>query len=278
MDSSSVARRARVAADRRRRGDGERRGAEELPHAGAKGLRDWQERCAISASASYGVVRIDSASSPADWAKDPEGNTRRIAETFREACDIAEGYGERLAAEGEICWGGMHSWKRMVQLLEMVNRPKTLGYQADMAHNLLFTMGYNAPEDRLLPEGYDWTESRRSSTRRIARWRARCARGRSTSTSPRTTPPVKGSGSHDKTGRHCLPDDPNGKLDVVRYAGFWLRDDDGKADAAVQHICWDGCMFSNDTMMQPQTWNDVLKLMIDVRNAHGWNAPVAVAV
>ena len=24
--------------------------------------------------------------------------------------------GERLAAEGEICWGGMHSWKRMVQL------------------------------------------------------------------------------------------------------------------------------------------------------------------
>ncbi len=46
----------------------------------------------------------------------------------------------------------------MVQLLEMVNRPKTLGYQADMAHNLLFTMGYNAPEDRILPEGFDWTD------------------------------------------------------------------------------------------------------------------------
>src|SRR5579883_2474239 len=30
----------------------------------------------------YGVVRIDSASSPADWAKDPAGNTRRIAQTF----------------------------------------------------------------------------------------------------------------------------------------------------------------------------------------------------
>src|ERR1041385_4098636 len=26
----------------------------------------------------YGVIRIDSAASPADWAKDPEGNTRRI--------------------------------------------------------------------------------------------------------------------------------------------------------------------------------------------------------
>ena len=32
----------------------------------------------------YGVVRIDSASSPADWAKDPKANSKKIAETFRE--------------------------------------------------------------------------------------------------------------------------------------------------------------------------------------------------
>ena len=38
----------------------------------------------------YGVIRIDSASSPSEWAKDPAGNTKRIAETFRQACDIAE--------------------------------------------------------------------------------------------------------------------------------------------------------------------------------------------
>src|SRR5262245_32401680 len=100
----------------------------------------------------YGIVRIDSASSPSEWAKDPGGNTARIADTFRQACDIAESFGERLAAEGEICWGGMHSWKRMVQLLELVNRPKTLGFQADMAHTLLYTPGYNAPADRLLPD------------------------------------------------------------------------------------------------------------------------------
>src|SRR5438093_6565017 len=87
----------------------------------------------------YGVVRIDSATSPGEWAKDPDANTRRIAETFRQACDIAESYGERLAAEGELCWGGMHSWKRMVQLLEMVNRPKTIGFQADMADALRVT-------------------------------------------------------------------------------------------------------------------------------------------
>ena len=87
------------------------------------------------------MVRIDSADSPAEWAKDPAGNTKRIAETFREAATIAEDYGERLAAEGEICWGGMHSWKRMVELLEMVNRPKTVGFQADMAHSFLVHAG-----------------------------------------------------------------------------------------------------------------------------------------
>ena len=225
----------------------------------------------------YGVVRIDSASSPADWSADPAANTKRIAETFRQACDIAEGHGERLAAEGEICWGGMHSWRRMVELLETVNRPKTLGYQADMAHNLLFTMGYNAPEDRILPEGFDWKnrEQLDAAYRQVARalrpWTIDFHVAQNDAT-------VKGSGSHDKTGRHCLPNDPNGKLDVVRYAGFWLKDEAGHPTRAVQHICWDGCMFANDTMMKPGTWNDVLKLMIDVRSAHGWDAPVAAAV
>jgi hypothetical protein len=76
-----------------------------------------------------------------DWAKDPIGNTRTIANTFRQACDVAENNGERLAAEGEICWGGMHSWRAMVDLLQQVDRPKTLGFQADMAHTLLYTLG-----------------------------------------------------------------------------------------------------------------------------------------
>src|ERR1700744_4049979 len=105
----------------------------------------------------YGIIRIDSAASPADWAKDPAANTRRIADTFREAGEIAESLGERLAAEGEICWAGMHSWRHNVELLEMVGKPQTVGFQADMAHTMLFTMGYNAPEDRLLPENFDFS-------------------------------------------------------------------------------------------------------------------------
>jgi hypothetical protein len=171
----------------------------------------------------------------------------------------------------------MHSWRRMLQLFEMVNRPQTLGYQADMAHNLLFTMGYNAPEDRLLPEGYDWNdrglldEAYRKVARALRPWTIDFHVAQNDAT-------VKGSGTHDKTGRHCLPDDPHGKLDVVRYAGFWMCDDNGTPTRAFQHICWDGCMFANETMLQQETWNKVLKLMIDVRNAHGWDAPVAMAV
>ena len=89
-----------------------------------------------------GVVRIDSSVDPESWAKDEVGNTKLIAQTFREACDVAAGYGESLAAEGEICWGGMHGWKSMVNTLEAVNRPN-IGFQADMAHTLLYLLGYN---------------------------------------------------------------------------------------------------------------------------------------
>ncbi|MBZ5619117.1 MAG: sugar phosphate isomerase/epimerase [Acidobacteriia bacterium] len=218
----------------------------------------------------YGIIRIDSAAGAADWAKDPQGNTARIAQTFREACTIAEDFGERLAAEGEICWAGMHSWRRNVELLELVNRPRTLGFQADMAHTMLFTMGYNAPEDALLPANFDWSrpdqlaEAYRKMAGRLRPWTIDFHVAQNDGT-------VKGSGSHDKTGRHCQPLDPNGKLDIVRDAGAWMRGDDGQLTRAFAHICWDGCMFPNAVMMDPQTWNDVLRVMIAVRNAHGWN-------
>jgi sugar phosphate isomerase/epimerase len=217
----------------------------------------------------YGIVRIDSASGPADWAADPAGNTKKIAETFRKAADIAADYGERLAAEGEICWGGMHSMTRNLELLEMVDRPGQVGFQADMAHTLLFTMGYNAPDDRILPERFDWSdretldEGLKKMTDALRPWTIDFHVAQNDAT-------VKGSGSHDKTGRHCLPFDPNGKLDIVRHAGFWLRDANGALERRLAHICWDGCMFPNAVMTEPQTWNDVLRVMSDVREAHGW--------
>jgi sugar phosphate isomerase/epimerase len=218
----------------------------------------------------HGVIRIDSAASAAEWAANPEENTKRIAETFREAATVAEGHGERLAAEGEICWGGMHSLKQMVHLLELVNRPQTVGFQADMAHTLLYTLGYNAPEDRLLPENFDWndTDSLHKALSTVASalrpWTIDFHVAQNDAT-------VKGSGSHDKTGHHCLPHDPNGKLNIVETAGLWMRNEQGELLKTFQHICWDGCMFPNRTMEKPETWNDILATMIAVRDAHGWS-------
>src|SRR3954451_6741698 len=205
----------------------------------------------------YGVVRIDSAASPGDWAKDPAGNSRMIADTFRQAADIAESFGERLAAEGEICWGGMHGWKHMVELLELVGRPQTVGFQADMAHSLLYTLGYNSPESRLLPEDFDWSredilmDALRKLTEALRPWTIDFHVAQNDGT-------VHGTGSHDKTGRHCPANDPNGKMDIVKVAGLWMRDGNGTPTRAFQHICWDGCMFPNATMTSPDTWRDVL--------------------
>ncbi len=216
-----------------------------------------------------GVVRIDSACSPADWSADPAGNTKRIVETFKEACTIAEDAGERLAAEGEICWGGMHGWRKMVDVLEGVGRPQTLGFQADMAHTLLYLLGYNAPEDRVLPTNFDWSDTAafqaayKKLTDALRPWTIDFHVAQNDAT-------VKGGGSHDKTGRHCLPNDPNGKLNITREAGCWLRDDSGKPTRKIRHLCWDGCMFPNAVMHQPQTWNRILASMIAVRDAHGW--------
>ena len=217
----------------------------------------------------YGVVRIDSACGPGDWAADAVGNQAKIAETFRQAGKIAKDHGERLAAEGEICWGGMHSWRRMVQLLEQVGEPDTVGFQADMAHTLLYTMGYNAPEDRILPEGFGWDDpaaldaAYMQVASALRPWTLDFHVAQNDGT-------VHGTGSHDKTGRHCLATDPNGKLDIVKHAGYWLRDDAGKVTKKARHICWDGCMFPNAVMSSPSTWNDILAKMVAVRDAHGW--------
>jgi sugar phosphate isomerase/epimerase len=224
-----------------------------------------------------GIVRIDSACGVTDWAQDPEGNQQRIAQTFAEACDVAESFGERLAAEGEICWGGMHSWKRMLDLLERVNRPRTLGFQADMAHTLLYVLGYNAPEDALLPADWNWSdpaqldEALRILTKGLRPWTIDFHVAQNDAT-------VKGSGTHDKTGHHCLPKDPNGKLAIPHHAAFWLRGEDGEPSKAFRHICWDGCMFSNSVMSEPGTWNDILAAMIAVRDAHGWVEPSAQSI
>ena len=103
----------------------------------------------------------------------------------------------------------------MVDLLEAVDRPKTVGFQADMAHTLLYLLGYNAPEDRAPAANFDWSDADASTPRykkltdALRPWTIDFHVAQNDGT-------VHGTGSHDKTGRHCLADDPNGKLDIVK--------------------------------------------------------------
>ncbi len=207
-----------------------------------------------------GIIRIDSAGGVADWAKDPAGNTKLIAETFREAGKVAEQHGERLAAEGEICWGGMHSWKAMLDTLEATGMKGTVGFQADLAHTYLYLMGYNAPEAALLKEGYSEDEfwaAYKTMTDALRPWTIDFHVAQNDGS-------VHGTGSHDKTGRHCQANDPNGKLDIAKCSTFWLKD---AAERGIKHICWDGCMFANEVLEKAETWEHILKAMAEVEDA-----------
>ena len=212
----------------------------------------------------YGCIRIDSAEFGVEkWKADPATNTKRIAATFKEAAKIAADHGERLAAEGEICWAGMHSWKAMLNLLEEVGMPETLGFQADLAHSYTFMLGFNAPEDALI--GPDHTDEEfwpayKEMTDKLRPWTIDFHVAQNDGT-------VHGEGAHDKTGKHCVADDPNGKLDIAKCASYWLE---GAADRGIEHICWDGCMFPNATLEKPETWNTILEAMIKVRETCNW--------
>jgi len=214
----------------------------------------------------YGVIRIDSAEfSVETWRQDPVNNTKRIVDTFKKAAKIAADHGERLSAEGEICWAGMHSWRDMLNLLEEVGMPESLGFQADLAHTYLYLLGYNASEHALVQEGYsedEFWDSYKTMTDALRPWTNDFHVAQNDGT-------VHGAGAHDKTGKHCLADDPNGKLDIVKCAGYWL---DGAEDRGIKHICWDGCMFPNAMLETQQIWNTILDAMIKVREAHGWEA------
>ncbi|PKP61500.1 xylose isomerase [Candidatus Atribacteria bacterium HGW-Atribacteria-1] len=215
----------------------------------------------------YGAVRIDSACGPSDFLKDPKENKKRLLKTFREAIVIAEYYGEKLVMEGEICWGGMHSWKHALDLLVELNS-KTIGFQADLSHMLLFMMGYNAEEYKLVKDDFNWEPEeldsgyyKLASILRPFTYDIHVAQNDGT---------VHGSGSHDKTGRHCSADDPNGKLDIVKHTGYWLCDEYGPIKDRLTHLCWDGVMFPNALMEKQQTWNTILATMLKIREKNGW--------
>ena len=208
----------------------------------------------------YGVIRIDSATGTKAAAKNEKAAIKAIAATFREAGMVAAGHGERLAAEGEVCWAGMHSWKAMVSLLEAVDMPGTVGFQADLAHTYLYMLGVNSPKSALLEKKHsakDFDKAYAKLTDALRPWTIDFHVAQNDGT-------VHGTGSHDKTGRHCPADDPKGKLDIPACSKRWLE---GAAGRGIRHICWDGCMFPNALLEDQKTWNTVLRAMISVKKA-----------
>ena len=63
---------------------------EPIPDAGQKSMRHRAKAARDRHPVATGSCASIPPSSPAEWAKDPLGNTKQIAETFREACTIAE--------------------------------------------------------------------------------------------------------------------------------------------------------------------------------------------
>ncbi len=186
------------------------------------------------------------------------------------AADIAEDFGERLAAEGEICWGGMHSWVTMVDLLERVGRPRPSHSGRHGTQTLLYLMGYNAPEHALLPEGFNWKdteafdEAYTKLTDELRPWTIDFHVAQNDGT-------VHGSGSQTRPVVTARPRTRTASW--TSSSGRVLAPRRGRrspAPALPAYLQGDGCMFPNSVMMNPQTWNDILETMINVRNAHGW--------
>ncbi|MEZ6147636.1 MAG: hypothetical protein R3B91_19865 [Planctomycetaceae bacterium] len=149
----------------------------------------------------------------------------------------------------------------MVNLLEAVDRPETVGFQADLAHTYLYLLGYNAPEHALLQKGYSDEEfwaAYKTMTDALRPWTIGLP-----CRSERRRRPRHGLARQD--GQHCPADDPNGKPDIVNApaTGSTGPRTEVSSTSAGTAAC------SNDMLETPATWNTILDTMIKVR-AHGW--------
>ena len=145
-----------------------------------------------------------------------------------------------------------------------------MGFQADMAHTLLYLLGTNSPQDRLLPVDFDWRDRAALDATHCKPLPMPCVHGQPIfmwrrmmvlCLAPvRTIKPAVIASHWTPMANWILP----------TMQGYWLRNEKGELTKAFKHICWDGCMFPNAVMLQQKTWNDILGTMIKVREQHGW--------
>ena len=196
------------------------------PAASARRLRELGVR-------QYGVVRIDSAVRRGGMGARTRRRTRKIAATFSEACDVAEDFGERLAAEGEICWGGMHSWAKMVELLERVGRPQTLGFPGGHGAHAAFHHGLQRAGGPAAAGKFGLEPDGRTGEAYAKARRARCAPGPSTSTSPRTTRRCMARARTTRPANTACRTIPTANSTLPIKPAYWLRGEDGRPTRAL---------------------------------------------
>ncbi|MFN8391802.1 MAG: hypothetical protein U0136_16050 [Bdellovibrionota bacterium] len=222
-----------------------------------------------------GVFRLDTSCSPQDFADGGENAFEQIVDTVSACVAAAHALREFVALEQEVCWGGLDNATRTIQLIdrccEVFGGDAPIGLQGDLSHlmgDLLGVdrvLGYNTDTAKL-PEGFkfDDAETLESAWGDLAEALAtylvdfHAAQNNGT---------VHGSGSHAATMKHCLPFAADGVIDHKAVAPLWLIDEDGEARTGITGLTWDGCMFSNDDLENPGTWNDVLRYLVEIEDS-----------
>ena len=192
-------------------------------------------------------IRVDSSTSVEDWDKDPAPAPRRSPRPFARPARSPWTTARSCAIEGEICWGGMHSWRENVQAAR--------GWSACPASSA------TRPTWRI----------RCSSSSAPTPRRTGCSPRISTgATRPRSMPPTKVADAlrpwtprfprrperrHDvrlrlpRSDRPALPGRRSQRPARCHQARRLLAARrHGNVTKTMRHICWDGCMFPNDVM------------------------------
>ena len=161
----------------------------------------------------YGVVRIDSACGAGDWADDPEGNQKKIAETFsrppRSPRTTASGSPPRARSAGAACTPG----GRWSTCSNGSASPRPSASRPTWPTRCSTRSATTPPRTASCPPDFDWKDKAaldaalKTLTDALRPWTIDFHVAQNDAT-------VYGSGSHDNTGRHCLANDPNGKLDI----------------------------------------------------------------
>ena len=220
---------AGVAADRRRVGDGRCGGARAISDAGAQGLPDRAE----AARAGNSAVRRGADRFGGGRGRLGEGSggqyeadrARRSGKPARSPRISANGWRRRARSAGAACIAGgatCSCWRWSAGRRRSDSRRT---WRTRCCSRWATTRRRTACCRRI-----STGRRRRRCTRLTRRWR------RAASLDDRFPRGAErrhgeGLGLARQDGRHCPPRDPNGKLDIVRDAGAWLRDDGRQADA-----------------------------------------------